>query len=241
MMTRDAQQIVNRLISFQNKEKEAFFPRFFKAGKGEYGEGDRFLGIVVPNVRRVAKENLDASQEIVDQLLQNPYHEVRLCGLLIWVEQFKKTKNAAAREQMVQFYLQHYPRINNWDLVDLSAPYIVGEYLLTQPHDERMQLLSRVADIDYLWAQRIAMVSTLTLVRKGEPFEAIALSERFLRHRHDLMHKAVGWVLREIGKRDLSLLRAFLDRHSRTMPRTMLRYAIERMSDEERRYYMRRE
>ncbi len=213
--------------------KREYLPRFFKTGKGQYGEGDRFLGVVVPNTRRVAKRHKDAPQEVVAELLQSPWHECRLCALLMLVERFRKS-GEGGRKETYGFYLSHTGRINNWDLVDLSAPYIVGEYLKDKPRGD----LYRLAGSPLLWEQRIAVVATLTLIRQDEFADTLALAGQLLGHRHDLMHKAVGWTLREVGKRDKHALTAFLDAHAREMPRTMLRYAIEKFPDEERKYYL---
>ena len=225
--------IRQELETYIDPVKREYLPRFFKTGKGQYGEGDCFLGIVVPNVRRVARKYKDAPFEAIDQLLQSPWHECRLCGLLILVERFKKS-GGAARKAIYEFYLVHTARINNWDLVDLSAPYIVGEYLADQPRED----LYRLADSDLLWEQRIAVVATHALIRRNEYADTLALAERLLGHRHDLMHKAVGWMLREVGKRDKAALVNFLDKHAKAMPRTMLRYAIEKFPEDERRKIM---
>lgn len=228
-----ASHIRQELETYVDPVKREYLPRFFKTGKGQYGEGDCFLGIVVPNVRRVARKYKDAPLDVVDQLLQSPWHECRLCGLLILVERFKKS-GGAARKAIYEFYLAHTARINNWDLVDLSAPYIVGEYLADQSRED----LYRLADSDLLWEQRIAVVATHALIRRNEYADTLALAERLLGHRHDLMHKAVGWMLREVGKRDKAALVNFLDKHVKAMPRTMLRYAIEKFPEDERRKIM---
>ncbi len=218
--------------------KREVFPRFFKTGKGEYGEGDKFLGVVVPNVRMVARMCKDVPLEVVRELLQNPWHECRLCALLILVERFKKADDDE-RKRIFDFYLSHTARINNWDLVDLSAPAIVGGYLLDKPHD----VLHTLAQDSILWNQRIAIVSTLTFIRKNSFDTTIRLAEYFLAQpgkMHDLMQKSIGWMLREMGKRDEQPLVQFLDKHARTMPRTMLRYAIEKFPDAVRKEFMKR-
>lgn len=211
-------------------------PRFFKTGEGEYGEGDRFMGVTVPHIRTVAKLYADATEEAVARLLGSEWHECRMCALLIWIIQYKKGTRER-REEIFNRYLSMTERINNWDLVDLSAPGIVGEHLL---HAEDRSVLYRLAESKMLWERRIAMVSTLTFIRKGEFGDTFALADRLVGSRHDLMQKAVGWMLREMGKRDLALLRLFLDKHAATMPRTMLRYAIEKMDKEERMEWMNR-
>ncbi len=230
-------EIQKALEEYIDEEKREVLPRFFKTGKGEYGEGDKFLGITVPNIRIVAKQYKDATMEIVEKLLLNEWHECRMCALLILVERFKKSKDEDERKRIFDFYLSHTQHINNWDLVDLSAPQIVGGYLADKPHD----VLYTLAQFPTLWEQRIAIVSTLTFIRNNEFTDTIRLAEHFMGQpgkMHDLMQKATGWMLREMGKRDKDILIAFLDRHAPTMPRTMLRYAIEKFSEEERRRFM---
>lgn len=230
-----ADRITRELEAYSDPEKKIQLPRFFKTGQGQYGEGDRFIGVSVPNTRIVAKQHKNESLETTANLLNSPWHECRLCALLILVERFKKG-DATERETLYRFYLDHTQHINNWDLVDLSAPYIVGEFL----YDTSREELFRLAESTWLWNQRIAVVATLTFIRKGDLTTSLALAEQLLSHRHDLMHKAVGWVLREVGKRNKEALVQFLEKYSRSMPRTMLRYAIEKFPEEERRYFMKR-
>ncbi len=230
--------IEEALSQYSTNEKYEVLPRFFKTGKGEYGEGDKFLGVTVPNIRQVAKQCKDEPLAIVEELLQSPWHECRLCALLILVEKFKKTSTEEKR-QIVDLYLRNATRINNWDLVDLSAPAIIGGWLTDKPRD----ILYTLAFDQLLWRQRIAIVSTLTFIRNKDFTDTLRLSEYFLSQSgkmHDLMQKAIGWMLREVGKRDKTTLTTFLDKHSQSMPRTMLRYAIEKFSGEERLYYMRK-
>ncbi len=230
------EEIQKALEAYIDEEKRRVLPRFFKTGKGEYGEGDKFLGITVPNIRLVAKRYKDAAMEIVERLLQSEWHECRMCALLILVERFKKAKEGE-RKRIFDFYLNHTQHINNWDLVDLSAPQIVGGYLTGKPHD----VLHTLAQSPILWEQRIAIVSTLTFIRNNEFADTVLLAEHFMTQpgkMHDLMQKATGWMLREMGKRDKGILVRFLKRHAATMPRTMLRYAIEKFSEEERRRFM---
>lgn len=229
-------EIRQKLEQYIDPVKREYLPKFFKTGKGQYGEGDKFLGIVVPNTRLVAKKYKDEPFEVMAGLLQSEWHECRLCALLMMVERFKKS-DEKERTAIYDFYLSQTKRINNWDLVDLSAPYIVGEYLKDKPRED----LYRLADSPLLWDQRIAVVATITLIRNHDFIDILALSEKLLYHKHDLMQKAVGWMLREMGKRDKELLVQFLERHCREMPRTTLRYAIEKFSEEERRYFMRRD
>lgn len=230
-----SKEIRQELEQYIDPVKREYLPKFFKTGKGQYGEGDQFLGIVVPNTRIVAKRHKDAPFEVMAELLQSEWHECRLCALLMLVERFKKCDEKGKKE-IYDFYLTQTTRINNWDLVDLSAPGIVGDYLKDKPRD----VLYRLADSSLLWEQRIAVVSTYSLIKNNDFIDIIALSERLLHHKHDLMQKAVGWMLREMGKRDKDLLVQFLEKHCKTMPRTMLRYAIEKFPEDERREFMKR-
>lgn len=223
-------QIQKELRLHSDEEKLKVLPRFFKTGKGEYGEGDRFIGVSVPDVRKVAKAFKDTSQDVLEALLECEWHECRLCALLICVERFRKEP-----EETVRFYLEHTQGINNWDLVDLSAPYILGSYL-TDKNDR--SILYSLASSDELWKQRISIVATLMLIRDNQFEDTMRLAKSFIGTRHDLIQKAVGWMLREVGKRDEDILTDFLERHCRIMPRTMLRYAIEKLPQEKRQYYM---
>ncbi len=223
-------RVTKALRSYSNEEKKKVLPRFFKTGKGEYGEGDRFIGVVVPDTRKVAKEFSSVSWDIVEALLESEWHECRLCALLILVEKFQKEPDDTFR-----FYLDHTKGINNWDLVDLSAPYILGRYLSGSADRSALYMLAGSSN---MWEQRIAIVSTLMLIREGQFDDTMKLAEMFLNTKHDLMQKAVGWMLREVGKRDERCLREFLDGHCTVMPRTMLRYAIEKFTPDLRTHYM---
>ena len=234
-METNATVIRQELETYIDPIKREYLPRFFKTGKGQYGEGDRFLGVVVPNTRLVARKHREVPFEVVAELLRSEWHECRLCALLILVERFKKS-DEPMRKELYEFYLSQTARVNNWDLVDLSAPAIVGEYLLDKPREE----LYRLAASPLLWEQRIAVVSTITLIRNRDFIDILRLSELLLHHPHDLMQKAIGWMLREMGKRDPDLLVQFLEKWSKQMPRTMLRYSIEKFSPEERAYFMKR-
>lgn len=227
--------IMAELRSLGNEEKRRVLSGFFKTGKGEYGEGDMFFGIPVPLTRGVAKRHKTADMATVKALLDSEWHEARLCALLILVEKMKKADADSAKD-IVETYLASTARINNWDLVDLSASYIVGAYLLDKPHD----LLYRLADSDLLWDNRIAMVSTYAFIKRGDLDDTFALALRLISHPHELMHKAVGWMLREAGKRDMARLSAFVDAHWHEMPRTMLRYAIEKYPEAERKAVLQR-
>ncbi len=248
-----AAEIADTLVAMRDEAQRAILMRFFKTGKGEYGEGDQFLGIKVPQTRMVVREaRLRVPFEEIGELLKSEWHEVRLCGFLLLVEEMRSAlpnrrcdpeAQAARRMAIADFYLKHARRADNWDLVDLSCPYILGTWLLyPQPGGTLppASVLWRLADSPNLWEQRISVVSTLGLVRGGRYEEALLISEKLLGHTHDLIHKAVGWVLREVGKRDIGLLRGFLERHAATMPRTSLRYAIERMDPMERMKWMER-
>ena len=225
-------QIIKELRGCSDDEKRRVLPRFFKTGKGEYGEGDRFLGVVVPQTRKVAKRYKDVSYEVVEALLESEWHECRLCALLILIEKYRNDPDNAVR-----FYLSHTSGINNWDLVDLSAPYILGDYLVGQ---ENHDVLYGLAQSSVMWEQRMAVVATLMLIRHGQFDDTLKLAEIFLVAEHDLMQKSVGWMLREVGKRNEALLSGFLEIHRKKMPRTMLRYAIEKFSPEQRAYFMSR-
>lgn len=227
--------ITNELQALSDAEKREIFPKFFKAGKGEYGEGDRFLGVTVPNIRAIAKLHKDISIEEIRELLQSEWHEVRLCALIIMVEKSKK-KDETLRKELFNLYLSQTKRINNWDLVDLSCRFIIGEYLLDKSRD----ILYQLAQSSLLWDNRIAIVSTYAFIRKGQLEDTYALSDLMMQHPHDLMHKAIGWMLREAGKRNPERLYDYVMSHRADMPRTMLRYAIEKFSPKERTILMKR-
>lgn len=222
------------LHALADADKADFLPRFFKTGAGEYGEGDRFIGVTVPLIRSVAKRCAAMPLPEVEKLLADPIHECRFLALEILVIQFEKG-DAAARKQIFRFYRGHLRQANNWDLVDTSAPYIAGPFL-----DEAGQeaLLDTFAESAHLWTQRVAIVATYHFIRKGELSHTFRIANLLMGHSHDLIHKAVGWMLREAGKKDGVALRRYLKTRYRTMPRTMLRYAIERFPQEERKRYL---
>lgn len=224
---------LHELKALADAKKASFFPKFFKAGKGEYAEGDVFLGVSVPDIRNIAKKYRDLPFSEIKKLLANDYHEARLLALIILTMQYARADDAQ-KQKIVDFYLTQFSRVNNWDLVDSSASQILGSYLLTHPRG----MLMRFAKSPHLWTQRIAIVSTYAFIRADQFEETLNIAEIFLSHKHDLIHKATGWMLREVGKRDMTVLRKFLDRHAAEMPRTMLRYAIEKMTSGERRQYM---
>ena len=235
-MKKSTKEIINEINTFRDEEKAVFLPRFFKTGKGEYGEGDQFIGVVIPNLRIVAKKYADSDFDTFRELLASPVHEYRMTALLALTYYYAKHKDNTSREICVNFYLSQVDAINNWDLVDLSAPGIVGEYLKDKPRD----VLYRLAGNELLWDQRIAVVSTYALIKNDDFIDILALSEHFLCTRYDLMQKAVGWMLREMGKRNKDLLVQFLEKHCKVMPRTMLRYAIEKFPEEKRKEFMKR-
>ncbi|MGM9745965.1 MAG: DNA alkylation repair protein [Paludibacteraceae bacterium] len=248
-MTITANDITEALLALEDDAQRDVLLRFFKTGKGEYGEGDQFLGIRVPEVRLVAKTAVGLPPAEVPPLLMSPWHEVRLCGLLILTYQMERLcrrrllddpQAIEARDAIVALYLQYADHANNWDLVDLSAPKIVGNWLIVPTRlGDKTEVLDALADSPVLWRQRIAMVSTWKTTQQGDPTYALRYAERLLHHPHDLMHKAVGWMLREVGKRGhRDLLEAFLEEHAATMPRTTLRYAIEQLPENERLYWM---
>lgn len=216
-----------------NPEKAKFLQRFFKTGKGDYAEGDVFLGIVVPVQRQIAKKFKTLSFIDLQKLIKSGYHEERLIALLILVERFKKAYDDE-KEIIVKFYLDNRKGINNWDLVDLSAPKILGEYLL----DKDRKILYKFAKSDDLWEKRIAVLSSFTFIKKGDFKDALKIYEIVLNDDHDLIHKAVGWMLRELGKIDVKTEEEFLKKHYKTMPRTMLRYAIEKFPESKRQAYL---
>ena len=227
--------VLSELQSMANPEKAAFLQRFFKTGPGQYAEGDVFLGLVAPLTRSIAKANKQTPLSELQVLIESEYHEARLCALLIVVEQFKKASEAV-RKQLYDFYLSNASRINNWDLVDVTCPHVVGAYLL----DKDRSHLYELAESDNLWEQRIAMVSTVAFIRNREYADTLALAEKLMTHKHDLMHKAIGWMLREVGKKDRETLSEFLEEYATRLPRTALRYAIEHYPEEQRQYFLKK-
>lgn len=227
-------KILKELKKYSSPKKAAILQRFFKTKKGEYGEGDKFIGVVVPDIRKVVKSYQDLDLAEVVLSLHSPIHEERLCAVLILVTQYKKA-DAKQQKKIFQLYLKNYKFINNWDLVDLSAPNIVGAYLRDKPKD----ILYKLAKSKNLWQKRIAMLATFDDIYHKKSEETIKIAKILLHDEHDLIHKAVGWMLREVGKRvDEKVLLKFLDEYYRTMPRTSLRYAIERLPEAKRLAYL---
>lgn len=226
-MTRRA--LERELVSLADPLRASHSLRFFKTGKGEYGEGDRFLGITVPVLRKTALRYRTLDLDDIGRLLASPLHEYRLAALEILVWQYEKA-GEECRERIVEFYLAHTAGVNNWDLVDASAPYIVGGHVKTHPRE----VLYRLAESPMLWERRMAMVSTWALIRAGETEDALRIAEMLIADGHDLIQKAVGWMLREVGRVSRPALLRFLERHYKGMPRTALRYAIEHLPPERR-------
>jgi 3-methyladenine DNA glycosylase AlkD len=232
-MTQTAKQVVAELKKHANPSKAKVVAGFFKTGPGEYGEGDSFWGINVPQQREIARAYRELPLSEIPQLLAHKTHEVRLTGLLLLVQHFERA-DEKTRGDIVRLYLRESHNINNWDMIDLSAPNILGTWLLGRDK----KVLYRLAKSKSIWERRIAIVATFAFIRKNQFTDTLQISEVLLRDAHDLLHKACGWMLREVGKRSPKDLRIFLDRHSAVMPRTMLRYAIERMSGKEKHHYM---
>jgi 3-methyladenine DNA glycosylase AlkD len=230
-----AATIMKQLRAAATPEKATVLAGFFKTGKGQYGEGDRFLGVMVPQQRSIAKQSRGLPLAEVGKLLASPYHEARLTGFLVLVYAFERADEAGRRE-IYAYTLAQRAAMNNWDLVDVIAPTIIGGWLLDCPADRK--LLRKFARSSDLWERRIAIVSTLAFIRAGDFGDTLAISEMLLGDKHDLIHKATGWMLREVGKRDVDVLRGFLEEHAARMPRTALRYAIERLPEAERKAWM---
>jgi 3-methyladenine DNA glycosylase AlkD len=232
-----ATEALQALTALRNPDKAAFFQRFFKCGPGQYGAGDQFLGLSVPQVRGLLAHYRTLSGSDCVALLQSPYNEARLLALLIWVAQYqRKRASEAERQAIFDAYLANRQRVNNWNLVDASAPAIVGAHLLQR---ER-RLLDELVASPVLWNRRIAVLATFAFIRAGDFADTLHLCGLLLNDREDLMHKACGWMLREVGKRNEAVLRGFLDAHAHHMPRTMLRYALEKLPPTERAAYMAR-
>lgn len=214
-------------------DKARILSGFFKTGKGQYGEGDIFLGIYVPTQRQIAKKYQTLSPKDLEFLLKSKIHEHRLGALFILIAQYEKGDDII-KEKIYKFYLKNIKWVNNWDLVDLSAPNIVGDWLKNKPKN----ILYKMVDSPKLWQKRIAIISTLAFIRSGQFVDTLKISEILLSDKHDLIHKAVGWMLRELGKRDEVTLKKFLNKFATKMPRTMLRYSIEKFNQLDRNYYL---
>ena len=247
-----ARDIIEYMESLRNDKQREILMRFFKTAPGEYGYGDEFLGLKVPQTREVVSHVKDIPLAEIPELLMSKWHEVRLCGLLILVSKFETLaksrlindeKAIQGRDEILLMYLKYAEQANNWDLVDLSVHKILGHWLLLPSNlgdrNYKIKLLDELASSDNLWKQRMSIVCSWKTSQQGDPSWCLRYAEKHLHHPHDLMHKAVGWMLREMGKRvSMDLLRDFLRQHAHEMPRTMLRYAIEKMDDKERKYWM---
>jgi len=232
-MVKEIEKIKRELLDLRNEDIAAHSSRFFKTGPGQYGEGDRFLGIRVPVLRKIARRYHHLDLSSTEKLLHSEFHEIRLTALLILVECYKRG-DGRVQEEVYGLYLKNSEYVNNWDLVDVSAPHIVGRYLEHRDRD----ILYTLAASDNLWERRIAILATFHFIRSDSFAETLKLAEILCNDEHDLLHKAVGWMLREVGNRDLDREVAFLDEHYNKLPRTMLRYAIERFPEALRQAYM---
>lgn len=230
-------QIIVELQKNRQEERAVVMKRFFKTGKGEYGEGDIFLGLSVPNQRKIAKKYSTLSLKEIETLLNSPIHEYRLTAILILVLQFQKG-GAKLRSKIVNFYLDHTRQVNNWDLVDSSADKILGNFLLLHPRGVDSKILYKLALSKNVWERRISIIATFVFIKSGRYDLTFDIATRLMTDDHDLIHKAVGWMLREIGKRDEKVLTDFLDKHYSHMPRTALRYAIEKLPENKRLIYL---
>lgn len=228
-----AAQVKKVLEKLTDPKQAAILQRFFKTGQGEYGEGDVFLGIKVPKQRGLVKKYKDLPLVEVLNLLKSKIHEHRLVALLILVEKFRKA-DEKEQKKIFDLYVKNTKHINNWDLVDLSAPNIVGAFLLGKPRT----ILNQLVTSKILWERRIAVLSTFAFIKNNEFADTLKIAEVLVNDEHDLIHKAVGWMLREVGKRDQAKEEQFLKKHAEKMPRTMLRYAIEKFSQTKRKYYL---
>lgn len=225
-------QVIEELESCGNRSDAVFLQRFFKTGPGEYGEGDRFLGVRMPAARAIVKKHYKAlTIDDIQTLLDSKWHEVRIAAVIAMNMQYPKS---AHKQELYKLYIHNIGRgINNWDLIDISCPHIVGAHLFDKDHAPLYELAQ-----GGLWHKRVAIISTFYFLREDEPVDTYKLAEILVNEKHDLLHKAVGWALREMGKKEGVLLRQFLDDHAATMPRTALRYALEKLPDAERKHYM---
>jgi len=234
-------QLEKELNAARDPKQAKLLQRFFKTGPGEYGHGDIFLGIMVPIQRKIVGKYVDLSFPEIQRLLNSKVHEHRFCALVILVSKYKKA-NDAEKKKIFDFYIKNSKKINNWDLVDTSAPQIVGEYLLNRdpstPLRTSKKILYKFAKSKDLWQRRIAVLGTFTFIREREYGDSLKIAAILLKDKHDLIHKAVGWMLREIGKRNKQIEIKFLEKYAGKMPRVMLRYAIEKFSKKERVYFL---
>jgi 3-methyladenine DNA glycosylase AlkD len=225
-------ELIEELKKVSNSKRKKANEWFFKTNPGDYGEGDKFIGVSMPNIRLTIKEFNDLSLERIQEYLASEIHEVRMASLLILVHNYQS--NPSSRELIVNFYLNNSKYINNWDLVDSTAHKILGHYLFDKPKD----IIYKLSHSQDLWERRISIISTFYFISKNKFSDSLKIAENLLHDSHDLIHKAVGWMLREIGNRDLQTEEDFLKKHYKTMPRTMLRYAIEKFPEEKRQAYL---
>ena len=235
-MSQRVVQLKKRLCSVSDVEKAKFLSKFGKTNKEEYAEGDQFIGIVVPLLRKISKEYLDLSFPEIEEFFTDKIHEFRFLALLVLISQYEKTKDNFKKKEIFNFYLKNIEYVNHWDLVDLSSHKIVGAYIFD--NRSKINILYQLANKGELWQERISIVSNLYFVKRNEFDILLELSKKFLTHSHHLIHKAVGWMLREVGKKDESVLEDFLKQNASQMPRTMLRYSIEKFPKEVRDRYM---
>lgn len=232
-----AKNVIHEIRKIASQERATTSKRFFKTGPGEYGEGDQFIGITMPQIRLLAKKFQDMTPTEFEKLMRSLIHEERMLGFIICTQQFKhyyKNGNSKDAESRVQSYLKHKRYLNNWDLIDVTAPHILGTYFL----DRDRAILKKWITSSSMWDRRLALLTTQQFIRNETYHDTIALCRAVLSDHEDLIHKASGWMLREIGKKNITELRTFLDQYSQKMPRTMLRYAIEKLSDSEKKKYL---
>lgn len=230
------EKIKSELLQLSDSDHAKKLSGYFKTKKGQYGEGDRFLGIPVPEQRKVAKKYTALGLNEIQELLNSKFHEHRFTALIILVSKYQKADDSC-KDEIFRFLLKNTTNINNWDLVDLSAPRIIGDYLA----DKDRSILYNLVKSENLWERRISILATFKFIANNDYKDALKISEILLEDEHDLIHKAVGWALREIGKRDLKMEEQFLNKHATNMPRTMLRYAIEKFEKNERKFYLTKE
>ncbi len=229
------EDIKKELQKYINPEKAVHYPKFFQAYEGGYGEGDKFIGVTVPNQRKVAKKYYKTiSIKDVEKLLQQDIHEYRQTALFILTYKYEKSEETGRKKEIVDIYISNTDYINNWDLVDSSAYKILGDYLF----DKDKKLLYKMANSSNMWEQRIAIIATLNFIKKGNFEDTLNISKSLIDHDHDLIHKAVGWMLREVGKKNYDVEYNFLIKYYKNMPRTMLRYSIEKFDEEVRQKFL---
>jgi len=227
-------KIKKELREYATDERKKTNMWFFKTGEGQYGEGDKFLGVTLPEIRSVAKKYEDVAFDVVQGLVSSEFHEERMLGLIILTYQYNKSKSEEEKKKIFDFYVKNIRHINNWDLVDVTCHRVVGDYL----KDKNRKFLYDLAKSNDLWEKRIGIISTFAFFKDNDFKDSLAIADILLNDEHDLIHKAVGWTLREVGKRDIKLLRDFLTKYSKTMPRTALRYSIEKFPEDERKKWL---